>query len=185
MANIPLKGSDRVVMPGAKVLAPADPTERLEVTVLVRRRAGEELRSRAAALASGKSAAAPLSREEFSARHGADPADLAAVRAFAAAHGLAVVLENAARRTVILSGTVAQFNAAFQQLQQNRFTDMVAVAYEHGYADQSHLIRAFKEFTNHSPSEFQIENMVANGEHNGTNETGEHDNRAMPVNVAR
>src|SRR5258708_29031807 len=121
MENIPLKGSDRFVRPGAKVLAPADPTELLEVTVLVRRRAGEELRSRAAALASGKSAAAPLSREEFSARHGADPADLAAVRAFAAAHGLAVVLENVARRSVILSGTVAQFNAAFQvQLQQMR-----------------------------------------------------------------
>ncbi|HTD74414.1 MAG TPA: S53 family peptidase [Steroidobacteraceae bacterium] len=121
MANIPLKGSERVVMPGAKVLAPADPTERLEVTVLVRRRASQELRSHVATLASGKSAAAPLSREEFSARHGADPADLAAVRAFAAAHGLAVVLENAARRTVMLSGTVAQFNTAFQvQLQQMR-----------------------------------------------------------------
>ena len=121
MANIPLKGSDRVVMPGAKVLAPADPAERLEVTVLVRRRALEELRRNAAALGSGKSAAAPLSREEFTARHGADPADLAAVRAFAAANGLVVVLEHAARRTVILSGTVAQFNAAFQvHLQQMR-----------------------------------------------------------------
>jgi kumamolisin len=62
-----------------------------------------------------------LSREEFTARHGADPADLAAVRAFAAANGLAVVLEHAGRRTVILSGTVAQFNAAFHvQLQQMR-----------------------------------------------------------------
>jgi len=35
------------------------------------------------------------------------------VKAFAAAHGLAVVQEHAGRRTVILSGTVAQFNAAF------------------------------------------------------------------------
>ena len=121
MANIPLKGSDRAVMPGAKALAPADPTERLEVTVLVRRRAREELRRNVAALSSGKSAAAPLSREEFAARHGADPTDLAAVRAFAAANGLTVVQEHAGRRTVILSGTVAQFNAAFQvHLQQMR-----------------------------------------------------------------
>jgi len=121
VANNPLKGSERAVMPGAKVLAPADPTERLEVTLLVRRRASEELRSNVAALCSGKSAAAPLSREEFTARHGADPADLAAVRAFAAANGLAVVLEHAGRRTVILSGTVAQFNAAFHvHLQQMR-----------------------------------------------------------------
>src|SRR6202034_407924 len=62
-----------------------------------------------------------LTREEFAARHGADPADLAAVRTFAQAQGLLVVLEHAARRTVVLSGTVAQFNAAFQvQLQQMR-----------------------------------------------------------------
>ncbi len=119
MANIPLNGSERVAMPGARVLAPADPTERLEVTVLVRRRASEELRGRVTQLATGISGLACLSREEFAARHAADPADLAAVRAFAATQGLAVVLEHAARRTLILSGTVAQFNAAFAvQLQR-------------------------------------------------------------------
>ena len=118
MANIPLRGSERVAMPGARIVAPADPTERLEVTLLLRRRACEELRTHAAQLAAG-SAPAPLTREEFAARHGADAADFAAVRAFAAAHGLTVVLEHAARRTVILSGTVAQFNAAFNvQLQR-------------------------------------------------------------------
>jgi len=119
MANISLKGSERVTMPGARVVAPADPTERLEVTVLVRRRASEALRARAAQLAAGNPSGAYLSREEFAARHGADAADLAAVRTFAAAHGLVVVLEHAARRTVMLSGTVAQFNAAFNvQLQR-------------------------------------------------------------------
>jgi kumamolisin len=113
MANISLNGSERVALPGAKVLAPADATERLEVTLLVRRRAQEELRARVAELASGKASGPPLTREEFAQRHGADTADLAAVRAFAAAHGLQVVQEHAARRTVVLSGTVAQFNAAF------------------------------------------------------------------------
>ncbi|MEO7207316.1 MAG: S53 family peptidase [Steroidobacteraceae bacterium] len=105
-------------MPGARVMAPADPTERLEVTVLLRRRACEQLQARAAQLAAGH-ASAPLTHEEFAARHGADAADFAAVRAFAAAHGLIVVLEHAARRTVMLSGTVAQFNATFNvQLQR-------------------------------------------------------------------
>ena len=119
MANIVLKGSERVTMPGARVVAPADPTERLEVTVLVRRRAGDALRARAAQLAAGNAREPYLSREEFAARHGADAADLAAVRAFATAQGLVVVLEHAARRTVMLSGTVAQFNAAFNvQLQR-------------------------------------------------------------------
>jgi kumamolisin len=119
MANIALTGSERVAMPGASVLAPADPAERLEVTVLVRRRSAAELHARAAQLAAGNAGAPFLTREEFAARHGADAADLAAVRTFAAAQGLVVVLEHAARRTVVLSGTVAQFNAAFNvQLQR-------------------------------------------------------------------
>src|ERR1700719_1882690 len=115
MANIPLKGSERVAMPGARVLAPADPLERLEVSVIVRRGAGGEVRARVA----GRAGRPTLSREEFAQRHGADPADLGAVSAFAKTHGLTVVQEHAARRTVVLSGTVAQFNAAFQvQLHQ-------------------------------------------------------------------
>jgi len=119
MASIPLTGSERVALPGARVLAPADPTERLEVSVIVRRSAADEFRARAAELASGGDGRPTLSREEFAQRHGAAPADLAAVRAFAAAHGLHVVQEHAARCTVVLSGTVAQFNAAFQvQLQR-------------------------------------------------------------------
>jgi kumamolisin len=118
MASISLKGSDRAAVPGARLVAAADPAERLQVTVLVRRRARQDFAARVAALASG--AAGPcLSRDEFAKRHGADASDLAAVRAFAAAKGLAVVQEHAARRTVLLSGTVAQFNAAFNvQLQQ-------------------------------------------------------------------
>jgi kumamolisin len=119
MASISLKGSERVVMPGARVLAPADPTERLEVSLILRRGAADEFRARVAELASGIAGRSTLSREEFAQRHGADPADLAAVRGFAVSSGLTVVQEHAARRTVVLSGTVAQFNAAFQvKLQQ-------------------------------------------------------------------
>jgi kumamolisin len=106
MATIPLKGSERFALPGATVVAPADPSERLEVTVLVRPRAREELSKRVAQLAQRGSGGAILSREEFARQHGADPADLGKVRTFADAHGLKVVEEHAARRTVILSGTV-------------------------------------------------------------------------------
>jgi kumamolisin len=113
MTRIKLKGSERVAVPGARVVAPADPTERLEVTLLLRRRARQELSARVAALASGKAVEPPLSREEFARRHGAEASDLAAVRAFAASHHLAIVQEHAGRRTVVLSGTVAQFSAAF------------------------------------------------------------------------
>lgn len=113
MAVISLKGSERVSMPGARVLAPADPTERLEVTILIRRRAVQELQSRVASFASGDRSRKFMNREEFAKAHGADASDFSAVRAFANAHGLAVLHEHGARRTSILSGTVAQFCAAF------------------------------------------------------------------------
>ncbi len=113
MTTILLKGSERAAMRGARVLAPADPAERVQVTVLLRRRAAERFRARVADLASGKGTATHMSREAFAREHGADPSDIALVRSFAQARGLAVLLEQHARRTVILSGTVAQFCAAF------------------------------------------------------------------------
>ena len=113
MANISLKGSNRVALPGARRLASTDPTERLEVSVVVRRRAAGAMQSRVAAMADGDRTQTFMSREEFATAHGAETADLAAVRHFATAHGLSVVQEHAARRTVILSGTAAQFCAAF------------------------------------------------------------------------
>jgi kumamolisin len=118
MANISLKGSERRAIPGARKIAPAEPSERFEVSVLVRRQGREELSARVADLCAGKSGP-HLSREEFARRHGAAEADFAAVRGFAATHKLAVVQEHAAGRTVILSGTAAQFCSAFHvQLHQ-------------------------------------------------------------------
>ena len=119
MAKVTLRGSERTALPGAKILSPADPAEQLEVSMIVRRGARQALQARVAKLAAGNRSVDILSREEFARQHGADPADLAAVRKFAAAHGLNVVEEHAGRRTVVLSGTVEQFNGAFSvQLQQ-------------------------------------------------------------------
>ena len=122
MAKVTLKGSERASLPGAHVVAPADAAERLEVSVIVRRRAARDMQSRVAALASGDRSRAFMSREQFAQAHGADAADFAAVRAFAAAHGLSVLQEDAARRTMILAGTVAQFSTAFAvQLHQMKY----------------------------------------------------------------
>ncbi len=49
---------------------------------------------------------------------------------------------------------VCQFNAAFIQLNQRKFVKLSDIAFDHGYADQSHYIRAFKEFTRLSPSDY-------------------------------
>jgi len=113
MANHVLKGSERHLLTGAKSVAKADPTERLEVTVLVRRRAADALRERVKKLMSPGSQREHLKREDFAQQFGAEPSDIQEVKKFASSHDLAVVQEDPARRTVVLSGTVAQFNHAF------------------------------------------------------------------------
>jgi kumamolisin len=113
MQKHPLQGSERKPMAGARLVGPADPNERLEVTVLLRRAAAAMLAARVARLNQGGFALAPMTREAFGAVHGASQKDIEAVKNFAAAHLLAVVAASAERATVILSGTVAQFSEAF------------------------------------------------------------------------
>jgi kumamolisin len=113
MTKSSLKGSERQPMRGATSVGKADPAERLEVTLLLRRSDANSLKERVQKLTIRSGAGGALSRAEFDRQFGAASADLAAVKAFAAANGLAVVQEHAGRRTVVLSGTVAQFNSAF------------------------------------------------------------------------
>jgi len=113
MARSMLKGSERKPLTGARSIGKADPSERMEVTVLVRHSAAGELRQRVAQLAAGDASAKPMSRQDFARQHGAGPADFEAVRRFARDFDLTVVSEDAARRAIVLSGTVAKFNAAF------------------------------------------------------------------------
>src|SRR5271155_499886 len=113
MPRHPLAGSERQPLPGARSVGKADPDERLEAAVVVRPHAAGDLSERGRRLARGDRSQPYLKREEFAHQFGAAPADLAAVEQFAKTHGLAVVQKDAARRTVVLSGTVAQFNDAF------------------------------------------------------------------------
>ena len=101
-------------MPGARSVGPAPKDERFEVTVRVRRRT--PLQNKAASGIQTNQLPGKrkyLTREEYAASHGSDPADLAKVEAFAKAHGLIVVESSPARRSVFLSGTAEQFAAAF------------------------------------------------------------------------
>jgi kumamolisin len=123
MATHLLKGSERAPLPGSRVLGPADPQERLEVTVLVQRNAHQALRDRVSKLTRGDRSSGYLSREEFERQHGASAAGLTAVKQFAKSHGLLLVHEHPERRMIVLGGTVAQFNNAFGvQLQQCEHT---------------------------------------------------------------
>ena len=98
---------------GARMLGPLDPQECIEVTVRVRPRAPVDL-----ARIEEQATLLPAerhypSRQEYAAAHGADPAELAKVEAFAREHGLTVKDSSPSLRTVTLSGPSAAFAATF------------------------------------------------------------------------
>ncbi len=119
MPKNPLIGSERQPLPGARSIGKADPTERLEVTLVLRHRQHDALQERVRKIAAGDKSERHLTHEEYDQQFGADSTDIQAVKQFANQHGLAVVDEHPGRRSVVLSGTVAQFNDAFGvELQQ-------------------------------------------------------------------
>jgi AraC-like DNA-binding protein len=53
-----------------------------------------------------------------------------------------------------LFSCIAQFQGSMRMLGSGRFDKLSDIAYENGYADQSHFIRWFKKFTGVTPLEF-------------------------------
>jgi kumamolisin len=112
-SHVPVPGSERTPVAGARKVGPAPQDERVEVTVVVRPRSSEPL-------AIEQLAAQPpgqrqhIARRDYERTLGADPADMERVIAFAHEHRLEVLWSDAARRSVALAGSVAQMTAAFQ-----------------------------------------------------------------------
>jgi kumamolisin len=102
---VELAGShrNRADISGALVDAPADDVA--AVTIVVRRK--NELPEE---VTSGRGR---LSRAEFASRHGADPADIERVQAFAQRSNLRVVQTDTASRRVLVEGSVAALQRAF------------------------------------------------------------------------
>jgi kumamolisin len=113
MAKHPLQGSERAVAEGSKLIGQCDPAERIEVHVVLRRHAQAQFDALLGKIEAGDPSVKPLSREAFAKEFGAAAEDIAKVKAFAAQSGLTVERENPAARTVVLSGTIAQFQTAF------------------------------------------------------------------------
>jgi kumamolisin len=118
MAEIPkgyhkLEGSERHPAKNAKLLGPADAKETVRVTVLVRRRPDGPPMPGPEYFLKPPTERRRMPEAEFAAKYGASEDDLAKVAAFADTHSLRVVETNAARRAVILSGTVSQMSRAF------------------------------------------------------------------------
>src|SRR6266852_1156762 len=109
-----LANSERPPAPGVVRMGPMDPKETLSVSIRVRRRLdGPSLPNLNTLAATSLAQRGYLSREDFAASYGAAQADLDQVVAFAQSQGLTVVETNAARRVVVVSGTVEQINHAF------------------------------------------------------------------------
>ncbi|MFL9875595.1 S53 family peptidase [Paraburkholderia megapolitana] len=118
MGKHPLPGSEKGVAEGSQVVGHCNPAEQIEVVVMLRRQGEQQFEQLVGKITTGDSSAQPLSREAFAKQFGAAPADIARTKAFAAQHGLTVVREDPAASTVVLRGTVAQFQTAFDvQLQ--------------------------------------------------------------------
>lgn len=109
-----LANSERPPKPDTVRVGSADPKETLSVSILVRRRPdGPVLPDPNTLAATSPMQRKYLTREEFAASYGAAQADLDQIIAFAQSQGLTVTETNAARRTIVASGTVEQMNKAF------------------------------------------------------------------------
>ena len=97
-----LQGSERLPLPNAQLAGAPDPASLVSITVMVRRREPELPQP-----------GTRVSRKEFAERFGADPEDVRKVEEFAASNTLTVGEIDLARRSIVLTGTVAKMNEAF------------------------------------------------------------------------
>jgi kumamolisin len=135
--HVPLKGSERVVVSGAKAIGAANPDESIQVTVLLRSRAqAEDAKTKTTKATASEKAAVEsilqkraaerqhLTREQFLAQRGALEEDMQKIEEFAHAYGLSISDTNLAKGSVTLSSTVANFSKAFNvELQNYTFSE--------------------------------------------------------------
>lgn len=106
---IPVPGSQRPMISGAKYVSPVASDGQIRVTLILRRRTNEPPLP-----ADGQFASHFKSRDQFSQTYGADPKDMAALERFAHACHLTVVERQDSSRRLVLAGPVKQMQEAFQ-----------------------------------------------------------------------
>jgi kumamolisin len=113
---VELPGSDKPVAPSAETAEAIAPEKSFDVSLILRRKkALPSLPSRHQK---------PMTRAEYARNHGADPADIRKVRAFAQHFNLQVAHVLPAERTVVLVAPASAFATAFKvRLQKHRFPD--------------------------------------------------------------
>lgn len=109
--TVEIPGSKKLPLPNAKITSAMLPTERFEVTIRLRPR--QKTPKGTAKVRTSIEKNKILTHAEYEALYGADPEDLQKVIRFAKSQNLAVVRQSVAQRSVIVSGTVADFEKAF------------------------------------------------------------------------
>ena len=113
-AKVPLPGSERLPLAGAKPSGKLNPRETIQVTLILKPRSSREKLAAVEKIASQRPhSRAYLTREQLASSFGPTPESIARIEEFARDNALAIVDENAAARSVVLSGTIAQFGRAF------------------------------------------------------------------------
>jgi kumamolisin len=113
--RIALTGSERKPMAGSSVSGTLDPGENILVTLVLRPRSPDRELSLVKLLGSQLPRdRSYLTRSEFEATFGSTREELAKVSDFARDNSLKVLETSSAKRSVVLSGTIAQFSAAFK-----------------------------------------------------------------------
>ena len=114
-AHVPLEGSERNPLAGSRVSGNLDPDENIRVTLVLQPREPE----RELALVNLLGSQPPRARTyptkpEFEEAFGATREELVMIEDFARDNSLEVLQASLAARSVVLTGTVARFSAAFQ-----------------------------------------------------------------------
>ncbi|GIL30608.1 S53 family peptidase [Actinocatenispora comari] len=127
-AFVPVPGSRRgAALPHAQESGRLDDAERLETTLVLRRRSPLP-----AELVTGS---ATVTRAEFADRYGADPADVEAVRSALTGQGLEIVSVDPASRRIVVGGPLATqaavFGARLSRMSAPNPFDGGTVAYRH------------------------------------------------------
>ena len=134
--SVKVQASVRPPISDSKELGDSDRNELVMLTVRVRPRGPRDDLIRTVKTLASQSPRQRqyLSREQHAALHGANPADLDAVKTFASKHGLSVTDSSIARRTVHLLGTADAVQQAFGvKLKTYRHKDLTY----RGHAEQA------------------------------------------------
>jgi kumamolisin len=112
--RIPLKGSERRPLKGSRLSGKLDSEENIRVTIVLQPRFPEREQSLVDKLGSQQPLRRSyLTRSQFTSSFGSTDRNIAKVTDFARDNSLTIVEASPAKRSVIVSGSIAQFSSAF------------------------------------------------------------------------